>query len=62
MTVLITNQTATNIPRGDGNGRTSTAARQYFSKWAKKISACKNVYLEHYLQGLGATLEKRGEM
>ena len=28
---------------------------------AKKISANKNVYLENYLQGLWATLEKKGE-
>ena len=48
--------------RSDGNGATSTAGRQYCSKRAKKISANKNVYLEHYLQGLWATLEKRGEM
>ena len=53
-------QLAVHITRRDGNEGTSTAARRYCSKRTKNISAYKNVYLEHYLQRLWATLEKKG--
>ena len=60
LAVHITSQIVHRHPRSDGNEGTWTAARRYCSKRTKKISACKNVYLEHYLQRLWATLEKKG--